>query len=271
MKPMKRNQRVGKATRPTRSPQRIALISGIMRKMLILGLLLSLGWVGISLWERMDQPVREVVLTGQYPTQAESEIRASLAPLPVGGVLSLDLVEVRQRLAVISWIERVSVRRQWPDTLVLDIHEHQLLARWQAGGYLSASGVIVSTPYAPEGLPLLSSSATDPSRILDQFLMLDRALSQTGFTLTEAHQSVNEELTLVLKNGIRIELGNKDLLPRLQRLLVAWKQDLARLAQQIAQIDARYVTGLAVQWKQNPSAFADKATTGDRYGELAGR
>ena len=55
-------------------------------------------------------------------------------------------------LAALPWVERVVVRKQWPDTLEILITEHRALARWVeriSAREACRRGVSVPRPFEP--------------------------------------------------------------------------------------------------------------------------
>jgi cell division protein FtsQ len=78
-------------------------------------------------------------------------------------ILSINLPLVRKRLLAHPWIAEARVRRQFPDTIIVSVREHQSLAVLEMGErfLINTEGEIFKkfTPDDPQKLPLVSGLA----------------------------------------------------------------------------------------------------------------
>ena len=266
-----RNHRVGKGvSRPTKGQKFKVFVRGFR----IFGLssaFLGLAWFGYSALGYMDKPVQEIQLSGEFDQVRSSEVEELLSAYAGLGLLSLDLDQVRTQIEQVPWIAEAQVSRQWPSTLVVNIDQHRLVARWGDDAYVSDQGLVVSGYQVEHSLPLLQSHLDEVRDLLTQYRLLSQALSQLGLSLDELHESRSGDLELVLDNGIQVKLGNKELLTRVQRFIAVWNLDLYQQAEQVNQIDVRYANGLAVNWNSDVLERVGVQQMGDTYGELARR
>ncbi|MCC7267355.1 MAG: FtsQ-type POTRA domain-containing protein [Caulobacteraceae bacterium] len=91
---------------------------------------------------------------------AEGDILAAAALHRHDSVLTVDLPSLRQRVEEVPWVEKATVSRLLPDTLVIDIKERPRLAVWQHRGrmaVLDADGVVIggADPFRFADLPLV--------------------------------------------------------------------------------------------------------------------
>ncbi|MFB9239617.1 cell division protein FtsQ/DivIB [Plantactinospora siamensis] len=137
------------------------------------------------------------------------------AAVPTGTPLArVDLAAVRRRVAALPAVRRVTVRRSWPDTVVVEVVERTpALAVPRDGGFavLDNTGVVFqSAPLRPDGLPLARVAApgpTDPAT---------RAATEVfGSLPAELRQQVAEvgapspaRITLLLRDGRTIIWGD---------------------------------------------------------------
>jgi cell division protein FtsQ len=222
---------------------------------------------------RVNQPIKEIQLGGEFDQSRSTEIEADLEVYGGSGLMSIDLDRLKVEIETTPWVARARISRQWPNTLVVDLEEHRLVARWNQAGYVSDQGRLVQGYRVDREMPLLQSTAQDPLELLQQYRSLSQAMSQIDLQLSELRESRTGDLDLLLDNGILLKLGSRDLLNRIQRFIAIWQLDLKQRSQQIQQIDVRYANGLAVNWNRDASESEGVGVQqlGELYGELARR
>ena len=267
------------ATRPTKGP---SLRRSITEKLVTFSRLCAVGlfifgfaFIGYQALKNMNSPLQEIQLSGEFDRTKSAEVEQTLAAYAGNGLLSLDLAHLQEQVETIPWVSKAQISRKWPSSLVVDLEMHRLVARWGQDSYVSDQGVVVTGYSVPEYLPLLQSEYQQAADILEQYRLLSQGLSQVELSLRELHQNQSGDLDLVLENGIRLKLGNRELLARVQRFIAVWSLDLHEYAGQINQIDVRYANGLAVNWNGSAELVLQQSTRvqpmGESYGELAGR
>lgn len=271
MKNPVRNQRTSRgATRPTKGNLRHGVLRAL--RLIVVGIMffgLALG--AQQLLSRANQPIKEIQLGGDFDKTWSAQLQEQLNSYGGLGLLSVDLDELKAEVEMTPWVARARVSRQWPHTLVVNVEQHRLVARWNDRGYVSDQGYLVEGYEVDQDLPLLESKAVEPMALLQQYRRLSQAMSQVDLRLTELHESRTGDIDLLLDNGILLKLGNRDLLDRIQRFIALWQLDLQSRSRQIRQIDVRYVNGLAVDWKSGAVPSARVQHLGESYGELARR
>ena len=95
-----------------------------------------------------------------------AEVRAVALPEGRASLFSATPASVRERVAALPWVERVTVRRLWPSTLRIDVTRRQAYALWQHEGevtVIDAKGAPVRDArwgdYA--GLPVVVGTGAD--------------------------------------------------------------------------------------------------------------
>src|SRR5579871_6228235 len=72
-------------------------------------------------------PVRTVQVSGELQRIAPDQLTDAFAGRMIGNFFSVDLAAVRQWVEAVPWVRRASVRRAWPDRLVVRIEAQQAL------------------------------------------------------------------------------------------------------------------------------------------------
>jgi cell division protein FtsQ len=129
----------------------------------VLGLVGAAGW---TVFRTSVLGVREVVVTGTDVATPE-QVRAAAAVVPGAPLATVDVDGIRTRVTALPPVRTVTVRRQWPTTLVIDVVERAAVAAVPAGErfrLIDAEGVVFQTVRSrPAKLPkvVLAKPARD--------------------------------------------------------------------------------------------------------------
>ena len=203
----------------------------------------------------LDVHVKKIQIEGELSASERTAVTAAIADAlratGAAGLHSLSLSQVQDAVSELSWADRVSARRRWPDTLVIRLLRHSVVARWGGGGFVATNGEVIALAdeLANPNLPLLSTQRASSARAMEVFSSLNSAFDRAGLRLAQLQESQLGEWTAVLGNGIEVVLGRDDLVARVQRFLVVYEQALTVSPQKVAAVDARYHNGLAVRWQ----------------------
>ena len=211
------------------------------------------GWIGGERW-----PIRTLALTAPLKLVDEATLRGTIAPLAQGGFFAVDPGEIRAAVAALPWVDRVDVRKRWPDRLEVRLTELRPYAHWGDDRLLSDDGRLFALP---PGLatPLPRFDAAD-GRVADLIAFHRDArpvLVRVGSDIRELHLSARGGWSLTTVDGLHVELGRQDALARLSRfarLLPTLARDPAGRVLQRA--DLRYTNGFALTWSEPAAAPA---------------
>ncbi|WP_395650721.1 cell division protein FtsQ/DivIB [Brevundimonas sp.] len=153
-----------------------AVVISILAGVVVLGAVLATGAraerIGASLSHGMDNmtagmglSLRRVHITGAS-AEATPAIQQALQLQAGQPITSLDLDALRGRVQSVGWVKEARVVRLLPDTLIVEVVEHDRLAVWQTGGktfVIDANGKAI--PGADAGrypqLPLVVGKGAD--------------------------------------------------------------------------------------------------------------
>ena len=204
----------------------------------------------------LDQPVRNLVVEGAFQRVTPIQVEAAIAADLESGFLSIDLVQVRERVEALDWVDRANVGRQWPDTLIVRVTEHQAAARWGQAGLLNVRGELFterSQHTFPE-LPSLAGPRGSERDVARRYLAVRGKLADAGLTLESLELDERGAWTLVLGGGQEIRLGRRDIDERLYRFFDVVAPTLTTDLPRVEYVDLRYTNGFAVGWRGGPPA-----------------
>lgn len=224
------------------------------------GLVLALvGVAAVMGWQALDQPVELVQITGALsPQERERAAEVISAQLP-SGVLSLSVKRLRAQLRAESWIDEVSIWRQWPDGVRIEIEPQQAVARWRDAALLSDRGqVIQPLESLVEGdLPHLVGPEGGEVRVMSVYQRINARLRPHGLAVRQLEMHDDRTLQVELDTGARLMATEADLSAQLQRLEQLLERGLGERIEQVARLDMRYDNGVAVAWRSAADDDAD--------------
>ena len=100
--------------------------------LMVLMVLLTTSWLFVSWLNKPGNfPFKKVELVNQLENQKSKELQNITANALNGGFFSLNVDQLRaDLLAKLPWVKSVSVRKVWPNKLLVKIVEHKPVARW---------------------------------------------------------------------------------------------------------------------------------------------
>ena len=218
------------------------------------------------IYKQIDTPLSKIMVGGNFNHLEEQEL-AELVNMEIdGGFLSMNLNQLRQELQSHPWIHQVSVRREWPSTLKVEVIEEVPIARWGKKGFLNRLGDQLSLPENSNlnSLPVLEADFGSSQDMIAQYLLLAELLAPTDLRLTELQRDAVGAWQIETASGVRIVLGRDQIIEKIRRLIVVWGSGLDVQLNNIETIDLRYPNGLAVSWRDQDitiSGFGHEPTT----------
>lgn len=222
----------------------------LARLFVALSLMIALAaalWLATQ-WEPRILPIRAVTVDGEMRSLSRQALQEQVASHLTGGILSQDLVSLREQIEALPWVHGASLRRVWPDRLILQVNERQPIARWGEDGLVTRDGVIFRPQdrRVPAGLPRLSGPDERAAEVVDRLMNWQPRLAELGLLIDALGCDRRGDWTLEMLGGPVLSFGTEHLEKRFNRLLVAFPRIEAVAVPE--RIDLRYSNGLAVRW-----------------------
>lgn len=234
---------------------RWAQIQAWLKKISVL-LLVSLAiWGGYKalgpLAELFQRPIKSVTVEGEFHFISQERATQLIAQEIDDEFLQIDLVKIKKVLLADPWVEKVSLTRRWPDTLVVKITEQKPIARW-GEGFLNQRGEIVRVEEMKglTHLPLLQGEEIYVGEILQQYQDLSLLLRPRGLEILALKCDSKKSWRLTLKNDVEIAIGRDQVMEKMRRFVTVHEAQLSQFWQDVKSIDVRYSNGVAVRWIQ---------------------
>jgi cell division protein FtsQ len=229
----------------------------------------AIALCGLARWlaARPLFDIRRIEVRGDLTHVRSASVRAAVAGKIAGNFFTVRLDEARRAFETIPWVAAASVRRAWPDRLVVTLREHRALGLWSDGQLLSDRGRLFVANAAEAEIhgPLVQFDgppqfAAEAARRYYEFAA---ALAPLALALGGIEISERGSWRAVTDTGQRFELGRDDppgrLSAALARLVAVYPFVAAQLGGPPRRIDMRYPNGLAAAPGKNANTAARKS------------
>jgi cell division protein FtsQ len=185
----------------------------------------------------------------------ELTLRAGVVGKIKGNFFTTNLEQVRAAFESVPWVRRATVRREWPNQLIVSVEEHEPLGTWgDDGRLLSVKGDVFTANLAEaeedHPLPEFEGPAGSEKEVLARFAELRSWFAPIKLAPEGLSLSSRYAWTVKLDNGMRVALGREQdhttMRDRVQRLVKIYPQLVARVRGGIDTVDMRYPNGLAL-------------------------
>ncbi|MDF7667136.1 FtsQ-type POTRA domain-containing protein [Orbaceae bacterium ESL0727] len=229
-------------------------------------------WVVQSVKAWMDDPERVVLsqltLSGEHVFTTEDDIRKAILGLGLPNTyIAQDVDNIQQEVLRLPWVKQASIRKQWPDRLLVHVVEYVPAFYWNDLFLLDKDGEMFSVPLdriINLQLPQLYGPEGKQKMVLDEYRKLDNlskqlATSQLMLHIKAAIADERSAWQLFVKQcvanfcidnqDIKLVLGSEDIEQRYQRFIKLFPEIQARISdsERIVVADLRYENGISVQ------------------------
>lgn len=206
---------------------------------------------GLVTWARaVDWPIEVVRIDGPVRHTDRERMKSIVARHAAAGFAAMDLTALRRELVDLPWVREASLRRVWPDTLRVEVREHEPIAVWNDAALVSDEGAVFRpAEFGGDDLVRLAGPNGQGSAMLERLRAFEQRLAPLDLGVAALEQDARRAWQLTLENGIVLRLGRDRVTARLGRFRSVWSGVLESRAERIAAVDLRYTNGFAVAWR----------------------
>ena len=221
--------------------------------LLLVLIVVAVIWAVMSLLRPDFLPIKKVRVEGEFHQLAPDRLEAIVTDTVRGGFFNVNVDVIQKVLLQDPWVHRVTVLRNWPDSLTVQVTEQVAAARWSDKGLINPDGeLFMPAAYTfPEGLPVLRGPDETYSQVLAQYRNFSEALAATGFTVSALTLNDRRSWSLHLTDGPLLVLGRMNAEQRLAQFVAYLKSVPGEDPREMETVDLRYTNGFAVRWKNN--------------------
>jgi len=198
-------------------------------------LVAALGWWAVR---HPVFAIRGIVVQGDVTHNSAATLRANVAPRLVGNFFTVDLQKAREAFETVPWVRKAVVKRQFPNKLRVELHEHQPAALWGADSesrLVNEQGEVFEAnagDLEQDDMPRLVGPEGAAVQVLAMYRSLKPLLEKLDLGIEQLVLSGRGGWTLHLDSGAIVELGRGTM----EEVLVRSQ----RFAQTLAQVTAKY-------------------------------
>ena len=235
------------------------LLSERFLRVLMVTLFIAAVYGADFIYKQIDTPLSKIMVGGDFNNLHEEELGKLVNAGIDGGFLSMNLNGLREQLQSHPWIHEVSVRREWPSTLKVEVIEEVPIARWGHKGFLNRLGDQLELPENSnlKSLPVIEAEFGSSQDMIRQYQIVSELLTPTRLKLTELQRDAVGAWQIDTVPGIRLVLGRDQIVEKLQRFVIVWQSGLEVQIDNISVIDLRYPNGLAISLKNKALSDSD--------------
>jgi cell division protein FtsQ len=219
-------------------------------------------------------PLKVVRIDGQLRYLQRADQEQAVAGAVQGNFFTLDVGRVRAAARRLPWVDEVSVRRIWPDTLHMRVREQIPLALWGEDRLVNRRGEVFQPALKeiPQGLPRLDGPLVHAPRVVEQYQEMSGQVVGLALKIERLELDARQAWMVKFRRGLKLQLGSSDMERRLSRFIRIYPRLTKVSERRLKSIDLRYTNGLAVEWEDTAlPATGDSggSAVGMRSGELA--
>ena len=201
-------------------------------------------------------PVQRISVTGELAHTQAQAVQDMVQPGLVGGFLNADLQQIQRQLEGLPWIYEASVRRKWPNALEIHVVEELPIARWGEDGFLNHEGGVFHSDKGGDwdSLPRLQGPVGSAKALVEKYQRLSEILAPLNLAVEQLAIDERGQLEAVLAGGMQLSLGGDDFLERMRRFTGIYRTELSGRRAEVAHVDLRYESGIAVAFKEPTQA-----------------
>jgi cell division protein FtsQ len=211
------------------------------------------GYLTQKIFDPEAFPIRKIAVDGEFQQITPEEVQTFVSNAIHGSFFDVDVAHIRTQILDHPWIFDASVRRVWPDTIRVSIHEQIAIARWGEYGLLNrqADIFVPDADSLPPDLVVLDGPIGSEAELLARYNSAQERLAHVGLTIS--HMSLSDRRAWVLKisHGATLVVGRNSLDSRLDRFGRAFERVLKDNWMKVESIDLRYTNGFAIREKKS--------------------
>ena len=223
-------------------------------------IVLALCFLMGQMLAKADMPINEVLIKGEYRHIDGDQINLIANEYLVGNFFTINLKNTQKAFKKLPWVRDISVRRKWPDKLIINIEEHKVLGRWRNLGLVNNHGEIFNAAFQ-EDLPIFYGKEALVKEITNKYYEINEILGKELMQIGTITLSNRLSWEITTNNGLKIILGRDKIIVKLESFINQYQEVLYKMKNRIEYVDLRYKDGFSVRVVDESMANPNKEKT----------
>lgn len=207
-------------------------------------LLFCFGLYLVKHWFTVDK----IIITGDIKHVTPVQLSYIAHNKLHGTFFTLDIAELKEEFQSLPWVRKVSLKRNFPHTIVVTIEEYKAIARIGDDALLSNDGQVFGAADDSLGLPTFYVEPSSSALALSKYQQIQTVLVQHNDSLVNLWLDSPKIARFVTAKNLTITICDEDLSAKLALLNRDWDK-LYQLNPQLKSINFCYKNALAINSK----------------------
>lgn len=207
-------------------------------------LLFCFGLYLVKHWFTVDK----IIITGDIKHVTPVQLSYIAHNKLHGTFFTLDIAELKEEFQSLPWVRKVSLKRNFPHTIVVTIEEYKAIARIGDDALLSNDGQVFGAADDSLGLPTFYVEPSSSALALSKYQQIQTVLVQHNDSLVNLWLDSPKIARFVTSKNLTITICDEDLSAKLALLNRDWDK-LYQLNPQLKSINFCYKNALAINSK----------------------
>ncbi|MFV2055605.1 MAG: cell division protein FtsQ/DivIB [Thiohalomonadales bacterium] len=235
--------------------------------------IVSLGFLAVTIMASYQLlstyllPIKSLYVTGNIENMDKEDLKQTVKKEIDAGFFAVNVNKIKTAVQELDWVQSVSVRRVWPDSLHIEVTEHIAVARWRDRYLVNERGFLFEAKDLLNKKIVLDKISklpviTGPKNLFEELYRhygdIKSVIEKGHLQVVKLEVDARRATRVTLSNGIVLLLGRVLIeshdYQELTRFVSAYNRTLVQSAMNIREIDLRYTNGFAVQWKDRKLA-----------------
>ena len=207
--------------------------------------------MGFSLQKSSSFAIKRVKVVASFEHLAPEFLQNIIRPYIVDrGFFDLDAIALREKLLHLPWVHTISIRKIWPNEIVVNLEEQIPVAQWNDTSLFSSQEEVF-TPAGttfPADLPQLTGPQERAQEILRAYFAMQKMVSPLNYKITELAVDQHDFWRLKLNDQLLVIIGQKEIFSRVQLFVKSFPKIKNSSGKIAKSVDLRYKNGLAVKF-----------------------
>ena len=183
---------------------------------------------------------------GRLKYITREQIRNLVSSKVDGSFFTVGLDEIGNAFEKIPWVRAVSVRRNWPNGLEIELEEQVVLARRENLKLVNIYGEIF-TATTDKRLPQFTGPVEGSYEVSQKYVAFQKLLQPLQKKISKINFSPRQAWRIHMEDGVVLELGREKVEARLGVYVSAYDHIVSQFKEKVTYVDLRYPNGFSVR------------------------